>query len=447
MKLILLALRNLTRQKRRSFLLGGALAFGFLVLTMVNGCAGGVSYAFEKNISSLATGHLFYIRIEKNPQTGKLRFLIPSDEIFNRALERSGIRPQFVARRTQAFNLATMIFAGKTASRSLDGIDWNEDRPLRQNLSILRGSLEGIEGSDGVVVADSMAKNLGFDVGDRILIQTLTIDGQQNLGEYEVRAIYRDTAGTFQVSTFLDREALNKLIGLPVGSYNTVGVVLDNIAQSAEALERLHRGFAEVIPAQDRLVSLQDVRQKDFNKIYLDIRKQDEGTAGAFHLIAALEDQAFMKSFRGTILGVQWGSAAVVYFLLILIMVGLVNTFRLIVQERRREIGTLRALGMHRREVLGLFLMEASLLAVLGALAGFLVGVFLLWFIGLGENLWVLPEIGQLAFFLIDRRLAWQLNWGVLAVSTLVLVIMTLLAAGVPARKAAALQPAEALRQ
>lgn len=447
MRIPILALRNLSRQKRRSFLLGGALAFGFLVLTLVNGCAGGVAHGFETNVSVLSTGHLYYVRVERNPINGKLRLLIPSEDLFLQALERSGVETRHVIRRTQALGLSSLIFSGKTTSRPVEGIDWENDLLLRSNLSLARGSLDGLAGSDGVVIAESVAKTLGVDVGDRLLIQTLTIDGQQNVDEFEVRAIYRDTAGVFQVSIFVDREALNRLIGMPQGSFNTVGVYLPDIALCHQAQEAILDALRALVPTGDRLVALEELRQKDFSKIYQDLRKDRTFASGAYHILPTLVDQPFFRSFQGVLLAVKWGSALVVYFLMVLIMTGLVNTFRLIVQERRREIGTLRALGMHREDVQALFLWEAALLSLLGASVGFVLGLILLWLVGLGENLWFLPDVGELAFFLIDRKLSWRLDIGILVVSTLILVLMTLTAAWLPARRAARLQPAEALRQ
>ena len=46
MKSILIAFRNLNRQKKRSFLLGGAIAFGILIITLINGFTG----SFVKNV-------------------------------------------------------------------------------------------------------------------------------------------------------------------------------------------------------------------------------------------------------------------------------------------------------------------------------------------------------------------------------------------------------------
>lgn len=60
---------------------------------------------------------------------------------------------------------------------------------------------------------------------------------------------------------------------------------------------------------------------------------------------------------------------------LVVILLGVANTLLMSVMERVREIGTLVALGMRRRKVLALFVLEGALLGALGAVAGVVVGV------------------------------------------------------------------------
>ena len=45
-------------------------------------------------------------------------------------------------------------------------------------------------------------------------------------------------------------------------------------------------------------------------------------------------------------------------------MIGILNTLAIAIRERTREIGTLRAIGMQRRKVLWLFVLETALLGV-----------------------------------------------------------------------------------
>ena len=109
--------------------------------------------------------------------------------------------------------------------------------------------------------------------------------------------------------------------------------------------------------------------------------------------------------------------------------VGIVTIMTIAVAERTGEIGLLVALGAQRRTILLLFLGEAVALSALGGLLGLLLGV------GLAQVIHValpaLPVHTPLSFVLLAEAVA----------------IFIGLAAGVlPARRAAQLDPVEALR-
>jgi putative ABC transport system permease protein len=99
------------------------------------------------------------------------------------------------------------------------------------------------------------------------------------------------------------------------------------------------------------------------------------------------------------------------------------------VTERTNEIGLLVALGARRQTILGLFLGEAVALAAIGGLAGLLLGIGLAQLISFFVP--ALPVHTPLSFVLLAEALATAIG----------------LAAGVlPARRAARLDPVEALR-
>jgi putative ABC transport system permease protein len=133
----------------------------------------------------------------------------------------------------------------------------------------------------------------------------------------------------------------------------------------------------------------------------------------------------------------------VVLILFVIIMVGITNTFRMIIYERTREIGTMRALGLQRGSVRGLFLLEALFLSLggvaLGLAGAFVVGLVLtLINFGMDNQFFVILREGHLSF----KVLVPQLIGNVAIVAGL-----TLVAALVPAGRAAKLDPAHALRK
>ncbi len=109
--------------------------------------------------------------------------------------------------------------------------------------------------------------------------------------------------------------------------------------------------------------------------------------------------------------------------------VGILTIMTMAVAERTGEIGLLRALGAQQKQVLALFLGEAMLLAAAGGLAGLLLGV------GIAQGLHaIFPAL----------PVHTPLGFAVLAESSA--IIIGLFAGVMPARRAAKLDPVEALR-
>ncbi len=445
MSTLSLSLRNLTRQKRRSFLLGGAVAFGLMILTAFNGCAGGVSNAFEQNISSIAVGHIFYTVAERETEESRMTLNIRDDRAILQAIVNAEIPVQHIVRRTQSVNIATLIYQGATVSRSLEGIKWDEDPLLLENLLVTDGSMENLKGTDGIVVSESVVKKLNADIGDRILVQMSTLNGQQNVAECEIRAVYQDTTGLFSFSAYLDQDYMNKLIDLPVGSYNLMGIFLKNINRASESVAKIDAELRKIDPS----ISLNPPEWfagRGFQRTIEDFRRDNSFTVGQKHIMTNLKDEPTLKTFLDVLRYVQIGAAVFVLILLMIVMVGIINTYRIIVQERRREIGTMRALGMPKGEVVRLFIYEALSLVGIGVLVGLFLGLLVLIILGLGEDMYVLGGVAEFGFFLLKKHLAWKLNFGLLGLTVGIVFIMTVIAAWIPARKAGKLQPAAALR-
>jgi putative ABC transport system permease protein len=120
--------------------------------------------------------------------------------------------------------------------------------------------------------------------------------------------------------------------------------------------------------------------------------------------------------------------------------IGIANTMIMAVYERTKEIGILKAVGAAPGQIRGLFVVEASLIGLLGGLLGTLFG----WLLGKFLN-WLILEIlrwqevpVQGTFFIVS----WWLVLAALAFATLV----GLLAGLYPAARAARLPPLDALR-
>ena len=140
--------------------------------------------------------------------------------------------------------------------------------------------------------------------------------------------------------------------------------------------------------------------------------------------------QQKMLEVFGTVLdAITFAVAAIGGISLVVGGVGILTILTIAVAERTSEIGLLRAIGATRQRILLLFLGEAALLAAIGGVAGLLLG----WSIALALHV-ALPALPV------------HTPWSYAVLAELVALAVGLAAGVLPARRAALLDPLEALR-
>ena len=122
-----------------------------------------------------------------------------------------------------------------------------------------------------------------------------------------------------------------------------------------------------------------------------------------------------------------------------IVVMSVINTVSMAIMERTREIGTLRALGFQRRGIVGLFAVESMLLGALGSVLGIILTMLTWSGIAVFKPTWVPPQIAYpvpLEVYLVPDYMVY---------SILSMVTLSLLAASLPARKAARMEIVSAL--
>jgi ABC-type lipoprotein release transport system permease subunit len=133
-------------------------------------------------------------------------------------------------------------------------------------------------------------------------------------------------------------------------------------------------------------------------------------------------------------------SAVLILFFIILL--GVVNTLRMTIRERTREIGTVRAIGMQRRDVRDMFLLETFFLTLFASAAGLLLGFGAMRLLSLITFNITDNPLGML---LIDGHLYFLPTFAGVAGSVLLIIAIAVGTAFFPARRAANMPPAKAL--
>jgi len=152
------------------------------------------------------------------------------------------------------------------------------------------------------------------------------------------------------------------------------------------------------------------------------------GTAGAY--LEVQDTEALRDTFRDQLAPILGIVFAMLSLSLIIALIGISNTLALNVFERTREIGLLRAVGTTRRQMRRIIRAEAILVALFGAMVGVLVGLAAGW---------------ALVSALEDEGFEFAVNWGTLALVLVIGLLAGIVAAVLPARRAARTDVLEAI--
>jgi putative ABC transport system permease protein len=244
-------------------------------------------------------------------------------------------------------------------------------------------------GDDGAVVDEDFAEENGLAVGKPVEIRT----GENTTTQAVVRGIYRPPPFyPLLGSVSIPIETFDGLFQRPRNQYTFVNVAGGPTEATKAELKEAAAGYpdAKVQTRQEWI----DKEDAEFNQFLT-----------LLYVLLALS--------------------------VIVSLFGMVNTLVLSVFERTRELGMLRAVGMTRRQVRRMVRHESVITALIGAAIGVPLGIFL-------------AALVTRALDEFDVR--FSVPWGQLIVLAVVAVAVGVLAAILPARRAAKLNPLEALQ-
>ena len=172
--------------------------------------------------------------------------------------------------------------------------------------------------------------------------------------------------------------------------------------------------------------------------------------SAATRLLDDLEEQGFeVRSMKMTldmanrgILIMQTMLGSVGLVALLVASLGIANTMIMAVYERTKEIGILKAVGAAPRQIRGLFIIEASLIGLIGGVTGTVGG----WLLGLGLNRLIVAIMAWQEITIPQNIHFFAVSWWLVALALVFATVVGLLAGLYPAARAARLDPLEALR-
>jgi lipoprotein-releasing system permease protein len=246
-------------------------------------------------------------------------------------------------------------------------------------------------GPGDVLVGYELAKDLGAVLGDRIRVQT----AQGGSEVLRIRALL-DLGSREQNRRFVytDLRVAQSLLAIP-GRITSLDLAVGDMMRAEEVAVRLRAATGQQVES------------------WIQTNGQ---------VFAAINNQNIM-------------TLLIRVFITIVVALGIASVLVVSVVQKRREIGILRAVGASRRQMLGVFLLQGMIVGVGGALLGSVLGLGL---VSLFSHILLNAE-GQPLFSM-------SVDFGLIGLLVLGAALLGLVAAVLPARNAARLDPAQAIR-
>ena len=448
MKTVSLALRNLTRNKRRNAILAVAIAFGFFVVTAIDGLTTGMVGNLENQIAQLVGGNVIVQGLEwENPVTpggrAKLVNIVRDRDYVKNIVEELGIKYEYSTSYTMSGG--TIIFNGKRSTIQLYGRDLQE-KLLQDSFQFVEGGVD-LSANNGLIISDKTADAMNLKVGDEVIYSTGTVYGQNTFADMTITGITKSNSFINTVQAYAYIEDVNRIIEMPAGGYSMYAIYLKDKNQQTKAanmVEARIRQDSEKNPEINVTSRLEAMKTNPTN-IGMGIEKQvDPGKPenewkGVKYGVETLYDE--IPQIKTVMNIVHIVTTVILLVILLIVMVGVSNTYRMVLYERIREIGTMRALGMTGKDTRKVFTNEAVILCIIGAIAGLLFAVIVMAIIH------CIPISNEaLGFFLKKGHFSFKVSVISVIVQYVMLIILTSWAVRGSAKQAARMSPAEALR-
>ncbi len=380
---LFIAIRHLTSRRRQTIF--SVLAVGLAVLLLMWSQAVMVGFT-EEMYSKTVDRMMPHVTVEPQEGDDYIHLYRKLIEDINDIDGVIGISPVLTGP-------ATFEYKGKNKNVVMQGIRVEaHDSVMYINDDIIEGSFRDLEVSPNtVVVGDALAEKLDVEIGD-------TIDAsfpEANPANLKVVGIY--DSGTPMDET------------LAITSLSTAQDFLDVSNVVTTILVRVDdRERAQAISNRIDTIGYPASGWKETNPEIIQTLKM-EGISNAITLS----------------------------LIVIIASFGIVSTLFMVVMEKTKEIGMLMAMGVSRRSILIIFVMESGILGLLGALMGVILGATLAIYMGSYDyGFEVMPGISSIPFVVRIQDAA---------IIVLFTFLLNLIAGIYPASRASKLKPVEAI--
>jgi putative ABC transport system permease protein len=403
-----LALRNVLRNKRRSFLTGLSIAFAVMVVIFIWTFVSGVVASLFDNYVTGSVGHMRILNADylKRETMLPLSATVPNyQRIIAAALQNKNVT---LATGRIKFGVL-MDIKGRNKPVLGVGIDpQREETVLGLSKKMVSGKVLAA-GTSETVVGAGLAKELELKTGDTLTVITQTAHGSMSGLNLKIAGIFSLGVASIDNRTFfLPLEQAQQLLDMG-GRVTEIFVLIKDPNRAVQVAAEI----GKTLPAGLTAVPWQ--------------------ANGFLYFMMAIMKKIY---------------AAIYAFILVLASFTILNTMFMAVMERTREIGMMKALGMKERELNRLIILEALILGTLASFIGAIGGTLLAYYVS-SVGIDYSAAFAQIKDVEIPLAYVYRgkFSWLTILTGFLLGAVCAVLASIFPARRAAKLDAAEAMKE
>jgi ABC-type lipoprotein release transport system permease subunit len=397
-----MAVRDLTRNVRRSVLSALALGMGLALLLLMAAVLHGEMQDAMKTSIKLSSGHIQIRAVSYDEAKASLQWKDLVEDPGTVVQKIMSIPDVLVA--TPRLYASGILEVGDTSTGvQLMGIDPTSDASSPYRDGVISGQFITPDDRDGLMIGQSLSDKLKIKAGDSIQVLANTANGDVDQQTFTVRGIYTTHTPSVDEGIVLLPLAKLQAITQTENHASTIFVLLKDQNKTDAVVSQLHTSEFKVLTWQ-----------------------------GMNILLTQIEDLS--------------NASMMVLYLIVLAVTAtvVVNALIMSVFERTREIGILSAIGMRSSKIMGMFLTESALLSFGGIIIGLILGVLLaLYSSRIGFYIGNMGVTG----YALGERIYGSLTMSDTVSLTLTALIVTLLASLYPAILASRMEPVDALRR
>lgn len=403
--LLQIAWRNIWRNKTRSFVVICSIMIGLWAGVFILAFSWGL---YKNNIDDTVFKQLSHIQIH-HPSfkvENESKYTISNtDEIIQKLQSNED-----VASVSSRVITTGMITSPTTASGvKIYGITPSlEETQIGLNENVRQGAYFESGKDNEILIGEKLAKKLKIKVKSKVVLTFTDVENEIVSAAFRVGSLYRSkNISLDEVNVYVQKNQLGKLLGLEATESNEIAILLKN---------------------EEQLDSV-----KAYSASLVSKGKVEDWKALSPELGMVIES---FNLYTYIITGI----------ILLALTFGIVNTMLMSVLERVRELGMLMAIGLNKRKIFMMIMLETLYLTLIGCPIGLLVGWLSINFLGKhGINISMFSE--GLASFGFSSIVYPSLDNEKYIIVAVMCFITAILAAIYPAYKALQLNPSEAIRK